>query len=78
MKDRKNSKEETSRVYRCHRSGWYRSKGRGLWHFKVQGTAKISMKCPASLYVRVKPDGTIFIPLPRFYNSSKIKIEMDE
>lgn len=39
-------------VYICHRSGYYKSKSKGIRHIKLAGTRKINSYCPASITVR--------------------------
>lgn len=42
--------------YRCHRSGKYKPRGKGLRNLKVQGTNKIGGFCPAGMQVRINDD----------------------
>lgn len=41
----------------CHRSGIYRSRGKGLRHLKTQGTSKINGFCPAEIKATVLKNG---------------------
>jgi len=58
-RDVRNSQGDVRRVYRCHRSGSYRPRGRWGRQLKVQGTCKIGAICPASLFVRILSTGVV-------------------
>lgn len=42
--------------YRCHRSGEYKSKGKGIRQLKTQGSNKIGGFCPAEITVNIQND----------------------
>lgn len=43
--------------YRCHRSGYYKSKGKGIRQIKKQGSKKMNYLCPSNIKVRLESDG---------------------
>lgn len=46
----KNHTDTMSTTYfKCNRSGYYKSEGKGVRHLKSQGTRKISASCPAAI-----------------------------
>ncbi|KAB0790625.1 hypothetical protein PPYR_14939, partial [Photinus pyralis] len=45
------NKKFTTTKYKCHRSGFYKSKGKHLRHLKTQGSKKINGYCPAEMSV---------------------------
>ncbi|KAB0799012.1 hypothetical protein PPYR_06892 [Photinus pyralis] len=48
--------------YVCHRSGYYKRKGKGIRHIKTQGTKKIDGFCPAGIKLTVcHVSGTCFV-----------------
>jgi len=60
-KDKARINGEVRRTYVCHRSGFYRRKGHGLRHLKVQGSAKIGAICPASILVKMPLHGKVIV-----------------
>jgi len=47
------------RMYYCHRSGLFVTRGKGVRALKIQGSCKTGARCLASMAVRIMPTGTL-------------------
>ncbi|XP_067138909.1 uncharacterized protein [Centruroides vittatus] len=58
-----NIKRNGTIYYNCHRSGYFKSKGKGIRHLKLQGSKKIDGFCPSQMKVRIKGDEKCIVTL---------------